>query len=354
LDEYLIIIGASARAAAGSALRAGLRPWCVDLFGDADLLAMCPARRLEGKYPQAFEAAIASEVRGPWMYTGGLEHHPRLVDRMVRVRPLWGNHGDVLRRARDPVRLTAAAREAGLPAPALGGGEGRWLVKPRRGAGGNGIRLWEGMPISRSCYLQQFIDGDAASVVFAGREMVGMTRQLVGEAWLAAPPFRYCGSVGPVEPMKNVAALGEVLADRLGLRGLYGVDGIVREGEFWPVELNPRYTASVEVLERATGVRALALYSAILGGGSLVLPHFAPGFGAEGNGIVGKAILYARKGVTFPPDGPWSHAPNDFADLPHPYSVIDSGHPILTLFASDADALRRRAAEVEALLYAGP
>jgi hypothetical protein len=79
-----------------------------------------------------------------------------------------------------------------------------------------------------------------------------------------------------------------------------------------------------------------------------------PRFGGEGHRRVAKGILYARRGVTFPPDGPWSHAPNDFADLPHPYSTIEAGHPILTLFASDAEALRRRAAEVEALLYAGP
>ena len=45
-NEHLLLFGASVRAAAFSALRAGLRPWCADLFGDADLQARCPALAL--------------------------------------------------------------------------------------------------------------------------------------------------------------------------------------------------------------------------------------------------------------------------------------------------------------------
>jgi uncharacterized protein len=354
LDEHLIILGASARAAAGSALRAGLRPWCVDLFADADLVAMCPARRLQGTYPGAFVEAVAEAPPGPWMYTGGLEHHPRLVDRMAKLRPLWGNDGDVLRRARDPAGLAKAAREAGLPAPGLGGsGRGRWLVKPRASAGG--IRFWGGERVAETCYLQEWIDGESSSVVFAGRAVIGMTRQLVGEAWLGAPPFRYCGSVGPVEVEKRIQTLGNILVERMGLRGVYGVDGILRDGEFWPVELNPRYTASVEVLERATGVQSLPLHARSFGpisdasekrssSGTLLRS-------VANQGVVAKGILYARADVTFPADGPWPS--DDYADLPHPGEVIEAGRPILTLFAPDLDALRQRAAEVEALLYAG-
>src|SRR5262245_56264384 len=169
------------------------------------------------------------------MYTGGLENHPGFVARMARRRPLWGNDGDVLRRARDPASLAQAAAEAGLPSPALGPptGGGRWLVKPRAGAGGHGVRfLAEGEPpITDKSYLQQYIAGPSASAVFAGRTLLGMTAQLVGEGWLRAPAFGYCGSVGPlaIEPAleQRIKALGDVLVERLGLRGLYGVDGIL-------------------------------------------------------------------------------------------------------------------------------
>src|SRR5919206_4940372 len=91
--EHLLIFGASTRAAAFSALRAGLRPWCADLFADADLQARRPAMRLPGKYPDGFLDLVATELPGPWLYTGGLENHPPLVGRMERRRAPWGHGG---------------------------------------------------------------------------------------------------------------------------------------------------------------------------------------------------------------------------------------------------------------------
>src|SRR6202030_2218911 len=59
LQDQVLLIGASTRAAAFSALRAGLRPWCADLFNDADLRGRCPSVALvPGTYPQGFVAAV--------------------------------------------------------------------------------------------------------------------------------------------------------------------------------------------------------------------------------------------------------------------------------------------------------
>src|SRR5205807_295367 len=79
----LLIFGASARAAAFSALRAGLRPWCADLFADADLAARAPVRRVTGRYPADFLRHLDAAPPGPWIYTGGLENRPYLVERMA-------------------------------------------------------------------------------------------------------------------------------------------------------------------------------------------------------------------------------------------------------------------------------
>ena len=38
-----------------------------------------------------------------------------------------------------------------------------------------------------------------------------------------------------------------------GLVGWFGVDYILRDGIPWPVEINPRYTASLEIHELASG-----------------------------------------------------------------------------------------------------
>ena len=271
----LILFGASTRAAAFSALRAGLRPWCADLFADADLQARCPAMRLPAAYPNGFLDWIGADLPGPWMYTGGLENRPWLIERMARRRPLWGNNCPVLLNARNPAFVRAAVRAAGLPAPAVHWyfrrppTAGRWLVKPVWGLG-DPIHFWTAADAADSpsllVYLQEFLEGESQAAVYCGdgksARLLGVSRQLVGEPWLHAAPFRYCGSIGPLRLEPNarraLEKLGAVLARSCGLRGLFGVDGVLHNAAFWPVEVNPRYTASVEVLEYAGGLSAMA------------------------------------------------------------------------------------------------
>ena len=83
----VVIIGASTRATAFSADRAGLRPWCIDLFADADLERRFPVRRVPiEKYPRGLIAAMRDAPEGPVIYTGGLENHPELIGQIDRPR----------------------------------------------------------------------------------------------------------------------------------------------------------------------------------------------------------------------------------------------------------------------------
>lgn len=379
--EHLLIVGASARAAAFSALRAALLPACADLFADADLRARCPARRVAAKdYPRGFLDLPELHAPGPWLYTGGLENRPDLIEELARRRrPLWGNPSAVLRRVRSPLEVRDVLRGAGLACPALWLSEtlpppdGRWLVKPLAGAGGSGIRPWVGsarpaIP-TRPFYCQEFIKGEACAAVYVGdgqgARLLGVTRQLVGESWLHAAPFHYCGSVGPLplNPALRQAFvdIGTALGRRFGLKGLFGVDCVLRDGVPYPVEVNPRYTASVEVIEHATGLPALALHRRAFD------PHApAPAPPPESAALVGKAILFARRPLRFPERGPWrswTTAPPGaavmpaFADIPHPGEVIGAGKPILSVFrrapaVEDClEGLRRLAADLDRRLF---
>jgi uncharacterized protein len=374
----LLILGASARAAAFSALRAGLQPWCADLFADADLQAHCSISCIAAlEYPQAFRAAIRKDVTGPWLFTGGLENHSRLIDEWSTLRTLWGNTGAAIRRARDPGFWPALLGRAGCPCPAtrtVAGrylDEGRWLVKPVAGAGGTGIHLWNSSRPARRVYFQQHIAGPAYSAVFVGdgttARLLGVTRQLVGEAWLHAGPFRYCGSFGPSAigpPLADMLRqLGHILAEGCGLRGLFGVDWVLHDGQPYPVEINPRYTASIEVLEYATGLSALNEHRAIFD----ATAGPSPGSGGDRSypKVVGKAILFADRALSFPHDGPWLAALRQppsawqvpgFGDVPHPGDRIEARRPILTLFAeaeSETECevrLRQTAADIDRLL----
>ena len=152
MDPFLLIVGASVRTAAFSALRAGIRPVCADLFGDQDLRACCPAERLApGTYPRGFlDLPALDGYPGYWMYTGGLENHPEVVWGISQRRPLCGNPAEVLEQVRNPFRIASCLKNAGIPCPEVRmagpGSTGKWLCKPLAGAGGRGISLWEGKP----------------------------------------------------------------------------------------------------------------------------------------------------------------------------------------------------------------
>jgi uncharacterized protein len=132
--------------------------------------------------------------------------------------------------------------------------------------------------------------------------------------------------------------------------GACGVDFIARAGVPVPIEVNPRYSASMELVERAYGLPVFAAHAAACTGGAL------PAFDLmrarrSGGGAVGKAIVYARRDVVLGDTTRWL---DDDArrDVPHPGERIRAGRPICTVLARGDDAagcraaLLRRAAEV--------
>jgi len=377
-EQSLIIVGASARAAAFSALRAGLRPWCIDLFADTDLRACCPAIAIaQSDYPERLREVIETAPQGPWMYTGGLENHPRLVGQIAAKRLLWGNARSVLERVRSPEWLASLYHESGIACPIVSKDRStldarkRWLVKPRFGAGGAGIHfLNEQSPQRRrQVFYQEFVEGPSYSAVYVagttGSRLLGLTRQIVGEPWLHAASFQYCGSIGliPVDPDSEVYLnhIGSVLAVNAGLRGLFGVDLIAHEGQWIPIEVNPRYTASVEVIEYASGSSLLALHRQ-------VFDSTAPALDSSPirNQLVAKLIAFAREPIHFPDEGPWRDSVSDafradslrtFADIPAPGTLVEGGQPVLSFFVAGStlaeveSKMRQAAADVEHRIY---
>lgn len=371
-------MGASARAAAWSVYCSGLaRPWCIDLFADADLRAACPAQAIPAAaYPEGFLSAARQAPPGPWLYTGALENHPALIDALAHGRPLAGNGGDVVRQVRSPALVAAALGRNDLPALEIADGtptgtNKSWLVKPRHGAGGAHIRFWQGEPIPHSYYCQEWVEGIPCSGLFCGRRdgsalFLGATRQLIGAAWLRARPFRYGGNIGPWQLPdrldRRLRRIGTVLTQEFSLRGFFGVDFIAQGDVPWLVEVNPRLTAGLEVLERAAG--------------RSFFPYHREAFAPSGDAreepparvqcVHGKAILFAKAPLSFPAAGPWlaslgqpwsSTATAEYADIPLPHTRIALGQPILTMFAQGTteaecvELLRRKASELERCLF---
>lgn len=341
-EVNLLVVGASARAACCSAARAGFRPFWIDQFGDADLRAAFPGTVLAAPdYPGGIIAALAAAPSAPVMYTGALENHDALLARIAAQRTMLGNDAAVCAAVRDPIRLGALVARHDIPFPrtvdaGLPVRAGTWLHKPRRSGGGLGIRpAAAGERAATGYVLQEYIPGQAQSAVYVagagGVELLGVTTQWVGRAEFHAPAFAYCGSIGPVAVTPGLQAqwqrIGVVIAGEFGLRGLFGVDAVVDGDRVTVIEVNPRYTASVEVLEAVTGVHALARHGVAFG----VAPA-QPGTAPDTAPAAGKAILFAPRDLLF--DGPALEAAGAdvaCADVPAPGTAITGGAPILSL-----------------------
>jgi predicted ATP-grasp superfamily ATP-dependent carboligase len=368
-DSEILIVGASARAASWSAVRAGFSPRAVDLFGDRDLQRVAQSRQVDlGVYPDGLADAAESWPACPWLYTGPLENRPDLIERLARRGTLLGNTAETVRALRDPSLVSQALRCARLVAPEvrLAGSaglprDGSWLRKPLASAGGIGIEPFGPGPGAGPTgevgyYYQQRVDGEALSAVFVGGQaspvLVGITKQLLGRQ---GAEFAYRGNVGPwpvpQEVAHRVAAVGNCLASRFRLVGLFGIDfQLPPEGDPWTIEVNPRYSASVEVLELALGRALLAYHVAACQGrpGCLEKPA------TTGQRLVAKEVLFARRTLRFDD----LYGPFNTADPAHPFRVpevadipcagqeINPGEPVLSIFAegtTPATAMRNLA-----------
>jgi len=372
----VLLAGVSTRGFAESAARAGYDVIAVDGFGDLDLRA-CATEvhvvRVGGRFrARAAVAAVRDVSCEAAVYEAGFENHPGAVRALAARRVLWGNPPAVLARARDPRRLARVVGKAGLPAPRVRltrpapGVRGGWVVKPLHSGGGDGVAVWRtgrGAPMPRRSYFQERIVGVTGSIVFVadGRRAVplGLSRVLAGETAFGADGFRYCGNIlgaagDPQFPaderlLDRATLLAQTVTRAFGLVGVNGVDFVARRGLPWAIEVNPRYTAAMELVERAYGISMFDVHVR-------ACRHSLPTFDLaaarrRAPDAVGKAIVYARRPIALGDTRPWV-LDADVRDISPPGTRFAPREPICTIFARGRDAtacfaaLARRAAGI--------
>ncbi|MCY3006375.1 MAG: hypothetical protein NTV29_10405 [Planctomycetota bacterium] len=338
----ICLIGSSCRAAAQSAARARCtRILAWDDFLDADLLAIAQARSL-ADFPEASPEDLADLQGLPLVLCGGMENQPDFVQRRIDQGMRCGVTGDSLRQLRAIASWQRWAFESriGWPAtienlsdpsthPSLDSDHSqRWLLKPLARAGGVHIRAFEsdsieptpGSQSANQWYLQQYVPGVSIGVSYCtdrvlgnpnaqtpdgtqpdGTRIVGIARSIQAEELDAPLPWIYRGSLAPYSVSPSVHAslerFAKIVAQETGIRGLWQADfQIDPQGQLWLLEINPRWSASMELHETLQGFSWMNEHLRIVLAESKTPAdalYSVPSPGLPGPGQVAKGILYA-------------------------------------------------------------
>ncbi len=256
----VLLVGASVRWAAQSAVAGGYRVVGMDLFGDLDTRATCarfeqikPAEQAAPKKLAETVATLAGQERARVVWVGGL-------------RGAVDESNGLSRRTHE--ELAELARRAGFRFPeTFSANDGsvssnsRWLVKEPDSTGGLGVHFrdrWPHRTIPATAILQRWIPGRSLGLVALaekrGVSLLGMTRSIYQRC--GDLPFVYAGSRtfdhADAVPWSAMQSLCEQVAETRGLRGLFNLDWIRdRRDQWWLLEINERPSASCEVIERA-------------------------------------------------------------------------------------------------------
>jgi predicted ATP-grasp superfamily ATP-dependent carboligase len=349
----ILVAGISVRAMVESAVHSGYPVIALDAFGDRDLRELTEAHSLHHDFHARYSSRALYEASRQLhfdsvAYSSNLENHPEILDRFAENHEVIGNAPEVIRRVRCWAALFTKVRQAGFlfPDTIFEGNEehrnhgGVWLIKPVLSGGGRGISFArENQQPGPQSLLQQYIPGTpcSASFVANGSEcvVIGITQQLIGLTLLGAEGFRYCGNILPFpDPgrsmLEQVRRLAAFLTLEFGLVGVNGIDFIFKDDQVVLTEVNPRYTASMELVEAAYGLPIFQLHvKAVL---ERKLPEFRLEDVLNARRFFGKGILFAERDAAAADTQDW--AARQIRDIPASGEKLRQGSPICTIMSA--------------------
>ena len=358
-SKRILLTGFSTRALAESAAASTHGFVTLDFFGDRDQQDLSEGYSLLRDFSMPFSPeGLLEASRGlefdALVYTSNLENQPGVVEALARGRDLLGNRPESIRQVRDWQVLRRFCRESliSFPPTLLPGEEKEadlsrsWLLKPACSGGGHLIGQWDGRPLKKNQVLQTYMTGTPASVLFAAdgqRSVVlGLTEQLIGENGFGVNGLRWCGNILPFASQKSASIFAGVeravslFTRRFNLRGVNGIDIIVDDNPdgapaWYFLEVNPRYTAAMELVEHAYCLNIFYIHIEAMAGR---LPAFSLLNRISGS-YYGKGIVFANQDITVPETRDWLEKKR--RDIPFPGDMIEAGQPVCTVFARGDD-----------------
>jgi predicted ATP-grasp superfamily ATP-dependent carboligase len=363
----ILLIGSNVRFLAENATHHGREVFTVDYYGDWDTKRLSGNRSIKREGSGALDLRelmkLAAGVENSGVVYGpGFENDLMALARLSDLGRVIGCSLETVKKTRDPYSLARAATAWNFSYPKIFTEPAdsmraeRWLIKPLASLGGSGIRFVDDSyrPGMERVYYQKFHSGmpSSAIVVSNGSEaaLVAVMTQIHGDPSFGADGFKFVGNVFPhpftKEITNSATTIAEALTLEFDLKGLWGFDFIYGEGVTL-IEINPRPTSSLGLLDMATWNDLLGLHIDSAGGkkSNLILDPGPTGrYFAQGR-------VYAKTDTVFTGSQAWSE--RGARDIPYEGDFINAGEPVITVTASDTTysgalaRLRKEACDVQ-------
>ena len=255
-----------------------------------------------------------------------------------------------------------------------------WLAKPFSSAGGLGITEWiRNQGDDQAClfdpakgFLQERLPGESIGVTFLssnfGSAVVGAATSWKSGSWESGSRksysscsdgrvYAYQGSYGPnslsSELLAKLQRFATLVGTESGLLGLWQADFLLHDNELTLLEVNPRWSASMDLLDVCLGIPLVQIHHACVCDHvseelfSCVASQSFDSTKNARNTMLGKLIVYSPRPfvVTSIQSDEWwrqrwSCGMNfaakrfQFADIPNDGTSFSQGDPLLTVMAS--------------------
>ena len=330
----LLLCAASARAMAESAKVAGLDSVSLDFFGDVDtkeaganysLREFGDSYSTESLYNRALKLDFTHII-----YGAGFENYKELVEGFEKRGIVLGNDSKTLGRVRNWETFFSSLKQAGIKGPEteivragdVTVADGKILKSQKTGGGHRIHTSGDAYDADEEVMLQEVISGTPISTCIVGDgktcRYLGATEQIILDG------YQYTGNIAPLDTAKNVEEISVVIGEMFNLVGVNGIDFIMGADGPHVLEVNPRLTGAMEVLERAYGVNLIDVHIKACEGNL--------DFKIKKTGkYYGKKISYATKSGSFRP----KEGPIFIKDVPQDW-YMEKGSPICTIIGAGA------------------
>lgn len=216
----------------------------------------------------------------------------------------------------------------------------KFIIKPVRGSGGYGIREFEKLEENlvnheenheenidfSDLLLQERLEGHSISASVLSTKSESKTiltsKQIIGSAYLGQrEPYGYCGNISPLLDDHGATEVAEEIISQLPLVGSNGVDFVIKDGELYLIEVNPRLQGTVECAEAVLNVNIMEAHIEACQGTIIDIP--------TPNRFAVKMIVHTRERSRV-----GKLDIEGINDIPVENVIIEEGEPVATVITS--------------------